>query len=127
MSAQVLLLREPLGADGALPVLDSFVHSLNVPLNFVIIGEGFVAFWTDIVVFTAFSFVSMDESDMSLQLLYSSVTDWTFFFVHFLLIEVNNVYVFLQISAGSELFITFITFMTLQGLVASKVLGQGMF
>ena len=127
MSAQVLLLREPLGADGALPVLDSFVHSLNVPLNFVIIGEGFVAFWTDIVVFTTFGFIAMDESNVCLQLLYSGMTDWTFFLVHFLFVEVNDVYVFLQISAGSELFITFITFMTLQGLVASLVLGQGMF
>ena len=123
MSSQVLLLRKPLGTNCALPVFHSLVNCLNVPLNFVIIGEGFVAFWTDIVVFTAFSFVSMDESDMSLQLLYSSVTDWTFFLVHFLLIEVNNVYVFLQISAGSKLFITFITFMTLNRLVGSKVLG----
>ena len=122
MSSQVLFLREPLGTNCTLPVLHALVYCLNVPLNFVIIGEGFVAFWTDIVVFTAFSFVSMDEPDMSLQLLYSSVTDWTFFLVHFLFVEVNDVYVFLQISAGSKLFITFITFMTLNRLVGSKVL-----
>ena len=127
MSAQVLLLREPLGADGALPVLDSFVHSLNVPLNFVIIGESFVTFRANIVVFATLSFIAMDKSNVGLQLLNSSVADWTFFLVHFFLVEVHDVYVFFQISAGRELFITFITFMTLNRLVGSLVLGQGMF
>ena len=113
VSPEVLFLGKPFGTNCTLPVLYALVHGLNVSLNFVIIGEGFVAFRANVVVFTAFSFITMDKSDVCLQLLDSSMADGTFFLVYFFFVVVNDVYVFFQISAGSKLFIAFITFMTL--------------
>ena len=108
MSGQVLLLIEAFGANCTLPVLDSFMDSFNVPLDLVVIGESLFTVRTFTIEIRFLGFISVNKSNVSLELLYFGMTNGAFFLVVISFVEVNYVYVLLQVSKRHELLITFV-------------------
>ena len=80
--------------------------------------------WTDSRKLRRLSLISVDEPDMSFQLLYPYMANRAFLLVLLSLVQMNNVYVLPQISGGCKAFVAFLTRMPLTHLVCFDMFGQ---
>ena len=80
--------------------------------------------WADSRKLRRLSLISVNESDMSFQLLYPYMANRAFLLVLLSLVQMNNVYVLPQISGGCKAFVAFLTRMPLAHLVCFDMFGQ---
>ena len=80
--------------------------------------------WADSRKLRRLSLISVDEPDMSFQLLYPYMANRAFLLVLLSLVQMNNVYVLPQISGGCKAFVAFLTRMPLAHLVCFDMFGQ---